>query len=76
MSVRSDAHAVMIQIGCGKVMSEGMCEGQYFCTRHGSANDVGWGWDEQRGCLFVYDLMSAVTNSNVTRVAQLLDWAR
>ena len=42
--------AVMRLLKCsGPIVSQGLMEGEKFCTTHGSANDVGYGWSK-RGC--------------------------
>jgi hypothetical protein len=47
---KKQVKSVMEALFCvGPVVSEGLQAGKKFCTTHGSANDVGYGWSK-RGC--------------------------
>lgn len=76
MSVQSEANAVMLRLGCAPIVSQGMCVGETFCSQHGQANDVCWGWDDDKSCMFVFNVVNSARSGDTKTLAKMLDWAR
>lgn len=73
-SIQSVANSVMLRLGCHRVVSEGMMEGELFCAEHGSANDVAYGWSEERGCQLIFDIVLSARIGDVKKLAERLEY--
>ena len=72
---RSVAQTVMLTVGCNPVVSQGFEEGKTYCQKHGTPNDICWGWSKQHGCLFVHGVVKSARDGDGAALAEMLHWA-